>query len=265
MKMLNYRYYLKIEFDSPVTNHSFTVRCTPPADGRQEIIRQDTRILPREFLSMNGDSFGNTYFFGRARDPHTLFEVVAEGTAKTGIEDSVEAEPSYRLGMYAGQSRYTAPGEKLKEFFSGLKLPQKEGNLEKSLCIMNALREAYVYVPGKTGISTTAEKAWEIGCGVCQDYSHIMISLCRMAGIQARYAAGMLIGEGLSHAWVEVAQEGRWYGLDPTNGVRVLANHIKISHGRDYGDCLLNQGVFTGTANQQQTVSVTVEEAGEGT
>ena len=86
-----------------------------------------------------------------------------------------------------------------------------------------------------------------------------------MAGIQARYAAGMLIGEGLSHAWVEVAQEGRWYGLDPTNGVRVLENHIKISHGRDYGDCLLNQGVFTGTANQQQTVSVTVEEAGEGT
>ena len=95
---------------------------------------------------------------------------------------------------------------------------------------------------------------------MCQDYAHIMISMCRMAGIPCRYVVGMLIGEGLSHAWVEIEDNGMWYGIDPTNGIKVSENHIKISHGRDYGDCLINQGVFTGTAKQIQTVSVSVQE-----
>lgn len=262
MKALNYRYYLRIRFDSPVTDHCFTVRCTPPTDGRQEIICQDTQIFPREFLCRGNDSFGNAYIFGRAGTPHTLFEVVIEGKAKTGLSDSTEADALYRIGMYSGQTGYTMPGEELTRFFHSLSLP-REGNLKKSLYIMDALRTAFTYVSGKTDITTTAEKAWGTGCGVCQDYAHIMIALCRMAGIQARYVAGMLIGEGASHAWVEVADSGRWYGLDPTNGVRVMENHIKISHGRDYGDCLLNQGVFTGNARQHQSVSVIVEEAGE--
>lgn len=90
-----------------------------------------------------------------------------------------------------------------------------------------------------------------------------MLSLCRMLGIPCRYVAGMLIGEGASHAWVEIADNGVWYGLDPTNGTRVSEEHIKISHGRDYADCLINQGVFTGNAVQRQSVSVSVQEVEE--
>ena len=165
--------------------------------------------------------------------------------------------------MFAGQTPYTEPGRELREFFQGLELPKEKRNLEKSLLIMEALRENFSYVPGKTDIHTTAGQAWEQRQGVCQDYSHIMLSLCRLAGIQSRYVAGLLIGEGLSHAWVEIADNGIWYGLDPTNGTRVLEEHIKISHGRDYQDCLLNQGVFIGNARQEQRISVTVKEAGE--
>ena len=94
---------------------------------------------------------------------------------------------------------------------------------------------------------------------MCQDYAHAMLALCRMAGIPCRYVVGMLMGEGQSHAWVEIAQEGFWYGLDPTNDIPVDSQHIKLSHGRDYGDCLINQGLFTGSAAQRQRVSVSVE------
>lgn len=260
MKTLRYRYYLKIEFDQPVTQHSFTVRCVPQPDERQQPLEQNISILPKEFLCENRDSFGNTCFFGRAQNPHTLFEVISEGMIRTGLSETTKAGERYRLGMFAPQTDYTRPGEGLTAFFKSLKLPEGAGSVEKSLYLMDALRGSFSYVQGKTDISTTAEHAWQLGCGVCQDYSHIMLSLCRMAGIQARYAAGMLIGEGLSHAWVEIAQDGRWYGLDPTNGISVLEDHIKISHGRDYADCLLNQGVFTGMAKQAQVVSVCVEE-----
>lgn len=260
MKKLKFRYHLRIEFDTPVTGHSFTVRCMPQTDDRQQILSQDIRILPKEFLSENTDSFGNSYFFGRTEAPHDLFEVKSEGTVVTGRCEGITAEPVYRLGMFAGQSKYTQASEGLRRFYRGLALDDREGNLAKALRLMEALREHFSYAAGVTDISTTAAQAWELGRGVCQDYSHIMLSLCRMAHIQSRYVVGMLLGEGASHAWVEIYDNGMWYGIDPTNGIRVLEDHIKISHGRDYADCLINQGVFTGNAKQVQSVSVLVEE-----
>lgn len=97
--------------------------------------------------------------------------------------------------------------------------------------------------------------------GVCQDYSHILLSLCRMERIPARYVVGMLVGEGLSHAWVEVYESGRWIALDPTNNLVVDDEHIRISVGRDYGDCTMNQGIFVGQTTQTQEVKVFVEAA----
>lgn len=263
MKTLKFRYYLEIDFDCPVTQHSFTVKCMPQSDERQEILTSDIHILPKEFLCENRDSFGNSYFFGRAEHPHTLFEVVTEGVVRTGLREGTRAEEVYKRGMFAGQTRYTEPGEELKNFFNSIKLPEKENDYQKSILIMEALRENFQYVQGKTDTHTTAQEAWKLGCGVCQDYAHIMISLCRMAGIQSRYVVGMLIGEGYSHAWVEVADGNLWYGLDPTNGTRVFEDHIKISHGRDYADCLINQGFFTGKPEQRQNISVSVKEMEE--
>ena len=263
MKKLRYRYSLRIEFDSPITNHNFKVRCTPVTDERQKILQQNIHILPKEFLCENRDSFGNIYYFGRAEHPHNLFEIVTEGIAQTGLAQGTAARESYQLGLFTRQTSYTAPDGALIEFYKDLSLEKYSTSLDKSLKIMDALQDRFSYVSGKTDITTTASQAWNMGCGVCQDYSHIMLSLCRMAGIQSRYVVGMLIGEGLSHAWVEVADHGVWYGLDPTNGIRVLEDHIKISHGRDYEDCLINQGMFTGNARQKQSISVHVEEAGE--
>lgn len=275
MKKLKFRYHLRIDFDTPVTQHSFTVRCSLQSDERQTILQQNIGILPKEFLCENRDSFGNIYFFGKAMEPHNVFEVLTEGVALTGCADGTKAEERYRLGMFVGQTDYTKPDGKLKKFFQKIESPhapdrlsgsnflysQPPGtNLERSLAIMEALRAEFCYVPGATDITTTAAQAWSMKQGVCQDYSHIMLSLCRMAGIPCRYVTGLLIGEGLSHAWVEIWDNGKWYGLDPTNGTRVFEEHLKISHGRDYTDCLINQGVFTGTAMQTQSVTVSVQE-----
>ncbi|MCC8067305.1 MAG: transglutaminase family protein [Clostridiales bacterium] len=129
------------------------------------------------------------------------------------------------------------------------------------LTMMRALHDRFSYVQGVTDVQTTAEEAMALGKGVCQDYSHILLSLCRMHRIPCRYVVGMLIGEGLSHAWVEVCSNGRWYAFDPTNNLIVDDAHIKISAGRDYHDCIVSQGVFVGRTTQTQTVAVRVREA----
>ena len=123
---------------------------------------------------------------------------------------------------------------------------------------MHKLHQDLSYEKGVTTFQTTAEEAMKLKKGVCQDYAHILIALLRMMRIPARYVVGMMIGEGFSHAWVEMEADGRWYGLDPTNDVLVGENYIKISHGRDYNDCIVNKGVFTGMASQKQDISVIV-------
>lgn len=128
---------------------------------------------------------------------------------------------------------------------------------------MHRLHHDFTYEKEVTGVFTTAEEAWRGGCGVCQDYAHVMISLCRLAGIPARYVTGMLIGEGYSHAWVEVSSEGKWYGLDPTNDLPVTDSHIKLGNGRDASDCSINRGLLKGGGIQQQTICVKVEERRE--
>ena len=60
-----------------------------------------------------------------------------------------------------------------------------------------------------------------------------------------------------THAWLEVAIPGwGWWGLDPTNHVRVGERHVKIGHGREYDDVLPLRGVYYGTSEQRLYVEV---------
>lgn len=78
---------------------------------------------------------------------------------------------------------------------------------------MRSVRDRLAYVPGATGVSTSAVEAFHQREGVCQDFAHLTLAGLRALGIPARYVSGYLhpdpragIGEtmvGQSHAWVE--------------------------------------------------------------
>ena len=57
---------------------------------------------------------------------------------------------------------------------------------------------------GVTSVRTTAAQALAGGRGVCQDFAHVMLALCHIVGLPARYVSGHLLGQGGTHAWVEV-------------------------------------------------------------
>ena len=264
MKNLYFDYDMKITFDSPVSNHRFTVRCIPQNSERQRIEQLQYMIFPDSSLSAgfstSMDSFGNYCVYGECSLPHDRFEIHVQGMAQTGLQNWETGESEYMLGRYRYSTDYTKPGRNIYEFHRQFSFDPAMSARDKSYGMMQRLYETFSYVPGATQISTTAEEALSLGKGVCQDYSHILISLCQLEHIPARYVVGMLMGEGASHAWVEIYENNRWYALDPTNNLLVEDAHIKISHGRDYKDCLINQGVFTGTASQSQEIHVVVEE-----
>ncbi len=262
MKTLLFDYDMEILFDSPIMDHRFTVRCIPQDDERQRIDKLSYSIYPDSSLatgfSHGTDSFGNLCVYGECAKPHDRFCIHVQGEARTGTSDHEMAAAPHMLGRYRYPSHYTQPGPAIHAYHSQFSFSQDTTTTEKCGIMMQRLYQDIRYVPGATDVHTTAEDAMTQREGVCQDYSHILIALCRLEHIPARYVVGMLEGEGASHAWVEYYDQGYWYALDPTNNLIVEDSHIKISHGRDYKDCLINQGVFTGRAGQRQTIHVLV-------
>ncbi|GGD54501.1 transglutaminase-like domain-containing protein [Lacimicrobium alkaliphilum] len=79
--------------------------------------------------------------------------------------------------------------------------------------------------------------------GVCRDYAHLAITLCRCMNIPARYCTGYLGDMGVAPphaemdfaAWFEAYLDGRWYLFDPRNNTPRIG-HILIARGRDAAD-----------------------------
>ncbi len=250
MRRLDYTYRTHIAFDVPVKDHYFTLRCLPRETPTQHIVTQRLSLEPDMAWTMQQDGFGNQLQVGSYREEHLCFGYTAEGVSivDQSIPDFTPCSP-----VFYSTSPLTKPGPALTALY------QDRGRGLSPERLMHLVYQSITYTAGATGVNTTAEEALVLGKGVCQDEAHILISLCRMAGIPARYVCGLFIGEGATHAWVEVFQDGCWRGLDPTRDCPVDEEYLVISYGRDYCDCPVERGVFRGNAGQSQTVFMQVK------
>jgi transglutaminase-like putative cysteine protease len=120
-----------------------------------------------------------------------------------------------------------------------------------------------VYTPNTTTVKTTAEEAFKLETGVCQDFAHLFLAIARQSNIPCRYVSGYtnhVNGFRKSpsmDAWVEAYIPGAgWAGFDPTNNRLVDENYIKVAHGVDYKDCSPIRGVLK--TNGENTTTYTV-------
>lgn len=272
MKILKFHYHMEIQFDIPVRKHHFTLKCTPRTGLYQSVESVSYSVFPNRYISESYDSNSNRCIYGFCEEEHDHFLVDVSGIVRTGVnlQNNIVDFPKSILGY---QTIHTEPGDALIYYHEKLKKEYLESciNTDKdhirnlTLFFMHRLYGDFIYEGGITEIETTAEEAFKIGKGVCQDYTHILLSILRMEKIQCRYVTGMMIGEGLSHAWLEVYTGNEWIAVDPTNDALVGDDYISISRGRDYKDCMLNQGIFTGCngkASQKQDIIVEVSEIG---
>lgn len=268
MKKLHFNYCMEIMYSVDVTRCFYTIKCIPQDSQRQKITNLNIEMIPTSKPEWSSDAQGNRYIFGCNTMPHDYFMFRISGDAECGM-NSFEAFASENEEMiYRHSHGLTVPGEKIKAYYNKIKDSAADfeelSPYKKAQIIMECLHRDFVYEKGSTDVKTSAEEALDQGCGVCQDYAHIMVSLLNLAGCSARYVTGIIIGEGESHAWVEVIDNGKWYGLDPTNNVLVSESHIKIGVGRDASECQINRGTMHGGGDQKQKVSVSVTEIGPG-
>jgi transglutaminase-like putative cysteine protease len=171
----------------------------------------------------------------RAGEPHRL----ADGWLSAGylLEPTRLTAADERLEVAAGELAAGAPW--------GLDLADR---------INDWVYQSMSYQAGLTDVSTTAAQALALGRGVCQDYAHVMLALCRACHLPARYVSGHLIGEGGTHAWVEVllpagdgSGEAIAWPFDPTHASRGGLNHVSIAVGGDYADVAPTSGTYNAT------------------
>ncbi|MBQ7478342.1 MAG: transglutaminase family protein [Selenomonadaceae bacterium] len=251
MKKLEFEFSSCLTFSASVTDHAFLLRCLPrPAKG-QELVSHTVRIsfgkLPMESLAEGRDSFGNTTIAGWMAEEHDSLSYAATGVV---LRDDQKKEREECSPCYCYDSSMTKPSAEMEEFACQLGLAGEP--LEDAERIAEAVHAWFSYAPGTTDVNTTAAEAFHRKSGVCQDYAHVFIALARMAGIPARYVCGLPKGEGATHAWAEVWQDGIWYGYDPTRACHADERYIVLAVGRDYGDCPTERGVFKGKAFQMQ-------------
>lgn len=133
--------------------------------------------------------------------------------------------------------------------------------------IMHHVHRAFAYAPAVTNVHTPMSQVLRSRRGVCQDFAHVMIGVCRALKIPARYVSGYIYngpadrlrGAQATHAWAEVfLPELGWRGLDPTNNQQPDERYVKIAVGRDYADVSPLRGTYRGTPQKKMTVDVLV-------
>jgi transglutaminase-like putative cysteine protease len=107
--------------------------------------------------------------------------------------------------------------------------------------IRDWVRLRTAFMPATTNSSTSAADTLIEQVGVCRDFAHLMIALCRALNIPARFVTGIDYGAAAElglpdfHAYVEAFLGGRWYLFDPT-GITAPMGLVRIGTGRDAAD-----------------------------
>lgn len=253
MKKYAYTYQTSVTFGTDVQQHFFKLRCIPVDMPTQRILKKSFVLFPQSNVGFGTDSFGNEVQYGSVNEPHHFFSFDSRGEVLLDEYRQKADEAEY---FYKVETPLTIADEAMCDF----SFSPTADVLTGVQALSENLYAALVYSPGVTDVCTAAAVAFAQRAGVCQDYAHIFIAICRHHGIAARYVSGLMQGTGVTHAWVEVFAKNAWYGIDPTNNRMVESGYIKLAHGRDANDCPVNRGIYTGVTSQKNDIQVVVEE-----
>jgi len=277
------------EYSEPATTSHHEARLTPRQSEVQRTITHEFEVTPNANARRSRlDYFGNrTNYFGMT-EPHRRLDVIATSLVETCRMDLPEFSltPAWEtvvglIGrdtrcdvLQANEMRFASPLvpilPELAEY-AAASFPAQCPILLGVSDLMARLHRDYIYDSAATTTTTPLSTIVKTRRGVCQDFSHVMLSCLRSLGLGARYTSGYLrtrpppgrerlVGADASHAWVSVwVPEQGWVDFDPTNNICPTEEHVTLAFGRDFSDVTPLRGVILGGGRHRLELSVDVE------
>ena len=270
-RVLRVLHTLDYHYTHPVRDVVTCLRLTPPAQRGGQLLRNSSlKIAPLPAVSeRHTDPFGNEVLDLRHEKVWAHLTMVVDLEVATQAVYSSDGRvlplpvpPAEREDQEAFKhpTPLTEPNAELTALASELtaQIPLDRDPAGLALALCRRVYHEMHYAQGHTNVRTTGAEAWAGKRGVCQDYTHVLLSLCRLAGLPARYVSGFLPGEGAMHAWAEVClpagpgntgqgDAGGWVALDPTHDRWVNERYVAVAFGRDYADIAPTSGTFVGS------------------
>jgi transglutaminase-like putative cysteine protease len=253
------------------------LRVAPRQEQDQHRLSFDLALGPPASVNSYFDWLGNTVHAFNVNEFHNRIQIVATSVVETdrsnlAVDGRPDVWPLTLAGDYTLYDYLTFGGPvvecpALRETVSQIN-PQSGMSLaELAWKMLNKIDSDFEYKKGITTAASPITDVLEKRAGVCQDFTHLMIGMCREMKIPARYVSGLVHpdaerfrGYTQTHAWVEMLFPSTgWIGVDPTNKCIVGENFVKVATGRDYRDVPPNKGIYRGKATETIDVQVHTE------
>jgi transglutaminase-like putative cysteine protease len=259
-------------YASPVRDSFNDVRLQPMPIPEQTVESFLLKVLPAARLTHFTDFYSNWVNHFEIIESHNYLMIEAQSRVVTrpsaplpaeklcSFEKMKEAPNIERCFDYLQASRFV----ELSPEAWKLALDATDGVDDAwlaALALMKFVHGFLKYESKSTHVHTHMNEVMKDRRGVCQDFAHLMIGLCRSLKIPARYISGYLATESASatHAWMEAFVPGHgWRALDPTHNRQIDETYVKIGHGRDYGDVPPVSGNYRGTLERKMEVEVRI-------
>jgi transglutaminase-like putative cysteine protease len=286
-------HYTAYRYSEPVMLSHQQLHLTPRPLNYQPIQVHEIAIepVPTQQRSLL-DAFGNPMGEIAIETAHTSLDIIARSNVtvasrpvldppKTPAWETVRAALAYQAAWcpspeildatrFLFESPFVRVKRALRAYASDCFAPGRP-ILPAATALMTKIHDEYKYDAKATSVTTPVMTFFHEKRGVCQDFTHLMISCLRSTGLAARYVSGYLltrpapgkprrVGADASHAWVALFIPGSgWVDLDPTNNLLPSVEHITLGWGRDFSDVTPLRGVINGGGEQTLEVKVTVE------
>jgi transglutaminase-like putative cysteine protease len=217
----------------------------PRADSAQRLTYEAWDAEPPLPRSSYHDAYGNVCDRMTLPAGPALVRYDANVEVQGGLDDAdkdarqvpVELLPDEAM-VFLLPSRFCLSDElrdRAWELFGGI-----EPGWSRVAAVCDWVHDNVQFQTGASNALTSALDVWASRTGVCRDFAHLGLTLCRSLNIPARYVFGYLPDIGISPpydpmdfcAWFEAYLEDRWWTFDPRNNVRRIGR-VVIGRGRD--------------------------------
>ena len=261
-------------YQAPARDSFNEVRLMPSSNARQTVELFDLTTNPAAPMREYHDFYGNCVHHFEVTHPHLSLVIESRSV--------VLAHPPPPLSIETITAPLAALPDLAKssdcfEYLGGSRFVEVDADIwrlaidatdgitdtwQAVQALMRFVNGHLDYKPASTHVHTPLRDALAQRRGVCQDFAHLTLGLCRTLKIPARYVSGYLAVEKAraTHAWVEVwIPTIGWLALDPTHDQQIDNTYIKIGAGRDYGDVSPVSGSYRGTREHKMEIEVQID------